>query len=563
MRAFAQVADAYVPFSKAFCNHLVPTSCPDTATGAFLSLLGFDLTVTTPEWSFRSESYAVDTSFVPAPTQKDWWLSHYVRPRKMLALHERTLHETVDRIQSAIAAAKSSSEEEGRKNELVLEKWKSSFVSTHEKVVKRKIRQLAFFDISVSVPMAMNMMTTEVQKRAHEALFGTENNVLNNYLHNKGELDQSLPSNEQEPYVKILSLNELEPHAMITAHLDVLREMQVIVNDLAKKKWRWHDGKDIPLLTPTTRDLVASTSTKLIVKPTDSWFCPSNQYSTAKWTEKRTTIKYAPQLESQAVFENQVEDALTRADDRRYYCDKLPQDVRPWPYMFSHIFPELQKENEKFFPYTKSDLVIGVYTGERVVHSRGMAMQDTWLADLPNVLMYTATEQKHIPTVGIRELLKFQSEKYEKSLLISNNGGPPAISTENRYTSPNPFKIAADFEASANVAHWVQLYGLKDMYEKFPDKKWYYIVGCDLYLNVDHALSLLGSYDAEKPMWVSRQVFPRKPIPERAGNVSKNFEQTCLRDKSTGQCDFTWSSGSYGWFLSNAVKLIYEEFMRI
>lgn len=294
MKAFAAIADAYVPFSKTFCDAGNPLLCPDKATGAFLSLLGFDITTIKAEWVARSEAYAVDAPMVAAPSQTDWWLSHYVRPRKMLALHERTLHEKIDRMQSAVAAANEKSPEEGKKHSFVLEKWKASFLRRHQQIVQRKVQQLEFFGISLNSTFTFTTSSgssslhseetgkiitggieektrnsssehvnignnnkvlrensaflTEIAHRAHSALFGTKNfahrahselfgaknNVINYYLrfHNR-----------------VSSLIELDPHAMITAHLDMLREMQVLMNGLARRKFSWHDDKDIPPLS--------------------------------------------------------------------------------------------------------------------------------------------------------------------------------------------------------------------------------------------------------------------------------------------------------------------------
>ena len=40
--------------------------------------------------------------------------------------------------------------------------------------------------------------------------------------------------------------------------------------------------------------------------------------------------------------------------------------------------------------YTPADLVVGIYTGEQVIYSRGMATRDTWLNALPNAVLYVA-----------------------------------------------------------------------------------------------------------------------------------------------------------------------------
>ncbi len=47
---------------------------------------------------------------------------------------------------------------------------------------------------------------------------------------------------------------------------------------------------------------------------------------------------------------------------------------------------------------------------------------------------------------------------------------------------------------------FVQLYGLKEMYLKHPDKSWYYIVGCDTYLHPDYVRNMLESFDASEAL---------------------------------------------------------------
>lgn len=142
-------------------------------------------------------------------------------------------------------------------------------------------------------------------------------------------------------------------------------------------------------------------------------------------------------------------------------CDKIFKDVSPW------------KE-----PKTRrDDVVVGIYSGESLLHSRGAAVRDTWLASMPNVRMYTPTT-----VAGF-------SKGFEERGMVP------------------------DF-LDAHGAQVAQLYGLRDMYRTFPDKKWYYIVGCDTYVQMDYALRVLDNLDAAKPWWVTRFAYPTKPFEE-------------------------------------------------
>ncbi|KAK3233106.1 hypothetical protein CYMTET_56576 [Cymbomonas tetramitiformis] len=225
----------------------------------------------------------------------------------------------------------------------------------------------------------------------------------------------------------------------------------------------------------------------------ESWFCPQQAFDTKRWLAKR---KHVP-FNFDGCPGSTVPETLNVPPT--WFCDKLPQDVSPW---------------QAPTRYTSKDMAVGVYTGESIVYSRGLAIQDTWLSQGVAAVLYSPTTLPDVPTVGFEHL-----------------GELP------------------DYE-NPTAAHTVQLYGLADLYHRHPDKAWYYIVGCDTYLNVDFALSMLDTFDAKDDWWLSKVSYPyenftvpvnRSAFPRYDGN------------------GFTWSSGAYAWFLSNPVAKAYAE----
>lgn len=138
-------------------------------------------------------------------------------------------------------------------------------------------------------------------------------------------------------------------------------------------------------------------------------------------------------------------------------------------------------------------------------------MVDTWLPR--HSIVYTAHAVPSVPTVGVVE----ERPTYKDHL----------------------------------AAHLVQLRGLADLYYRFPDRSWYYIVGDDTYLNMDYALQMLDGYDATLPLWITKSRYPPTPI-------HIPFDESTFPNRTLGS-NFTWSSGSWGWFLSNPVAKAFAE----
>ena len=56
--------------------------------------------------------------------------------------------------------------------------------------------------------------------------------------------------------------------------------------------------------------------------------------------------------------------------------------------------------------------------------------------------------------------------------------------------------------------------------QRFPQKKWYYIVGDDTYLNVDYALQMLEPFDDSQDLWISPSRYGPLAVPKGVSTSS-------------------------------------------
>jgi hypothetical protein len=73
-----------------------------------------------------------------------------------------------------------------------------------------------------------------------------------------------------------------------------------------------------------------------------------------------------------------------------------------------------------------------------------------------------------------------------------------------------------------NAQH-AQLLGLKEMYDRSPDQKWYVILGCDNYVNVDYVLRALEQYDHTKDVWLAQFTNDGETIPSSVVGVLEKW----------------------------------------
>jgi hypothetical protein len=72
-------------------------------------------------------------------------------------------------------------------------------------------------------------------------------------------------------------------------------------------------------------------------------------------------------------------------------------------------------------------------------------------------------------------------------------------------------------------AQWGQLLGLKEMYLRAPNAKWYWIGGCDNYVHHDYVLKRLQDFDHTKPLWLAQFVNLDPTVPGKVNMHMKNW----------------------------------------
>jgi len=225
------------------------------------------------------------------------------------------------------------------------------------------------------------------------------------------------------------------------------------------------------------------------------YFCPPEVSDHEKWVnEISRNLSY--RFTAQAMFTNRYE----ASNDPQWFCNKVQNNLEPW------IEPKL----------TPDDFCIGIYTGERIFYSRSSIVVDTWLQPFKHHYLYAALGEPTIPVQDLQE-----------------------------------HNLKPEYKDSFTTAY-VQLWGLKDMYYKNPNAKWYYIVGCDTFLNVDYMMRVLEDFDPSKDWWITQ------------GNARRKFDKSVNisgwpRYWGGQSRQFQWWTGAVGWFLSNSVMKAYAE----
>jgi hypothetical protein len=242
----------------------------------------------------------------------------------------------------------------------------------------------------------------------------------------------------------------------------------------------------------TDDDDSRSARQRVLQKVQQPYFCPPSVSDNKKWRKKRGTLPLAP-LGGGDRGNYQI------PKPPQWFCDKLKSSLRPW---------EIPKKT------TVHDLAVGIFAGEQLFYGQVIAQRDTWLSRVPASFIFAPTGDPRIPVIGL--------EKY---------GLQP--DSKDRY-----------------VTQLVNLYAMKELYERAPDKKWYFIYGCDNYINVDYILLLLDNYDPEKPWWLTMYgVNERMP----------DWVKISKHPKAASKNSYQWAPGSFSWIVSNEVMKAFAE----
>ena len=117
----------------------------------------------------------------------------------------------------------------------------------------------------------------------------------------------------------------------------------------------------------------------------------------------------------------------------QWYCDKLATNLEPWIAASGQL--------------DVADVIVGVYTGESLFHTRAMTSAATWLTRFPHAYLYAATGSATVPVIGL-------GARYH---------------------------LQPDYVTMSDVQP-LQIVAVRDMYLRHPNAKWFYIVGDDTYV---------------------------------------------------------------------------------
>lgn len=144
--------------------------------------------------------------------------------------------------------------------------------------------------------------------------------------------------------------------------------------------------------------------------------------------------------------------------------------------------------------YVESDIVFIIYTGAAFYHTRATATRDTWLSRVTHKYFFSSTPYSHLPVT----VIEGAGEDYQSNMK--------------------------------------KLYrGLKLAYQEHNDTaKFYYLAGCDTFVNVPHILKRLENFDYQRPLIVGGYA----------------YQHACYKNRNQTIGDINYPSGGAGFFLS-------------
>eukprot|EP01062_Namystynia_karyoxenos_P059876 TRINITY_DN512_c0_g1_i2.p1 TRINITY_DN512_c0_g1~~TRINITY_DN512_c0_g1_i2.p1 ORF type:complete len:1226 (+),score=179.64 TRINITY_DN512_c0_g1_i2:81-3680(+) len=207
-----------------------------------------------------------------------------------------------------------------------------------------------------------------------------------------------------------------------------------------------------------------------------------------------------------------------------YYCEMLVNTLEPWVERPEAVDPA-------------RDIAVGLFSGESLFFSRQSACAATYLPFLPKHSVYTAHPLRHFPGA---------SRAAWRSVGLSPR---------------HPSLHLGEWSNS----HCLQLYGLQDLPRRYPDAKWYYISGDDVYLDPPVAARMLAAYDPAEPLWLTFSV-NRETTEKWLGDMwGRRFRFNAEDFRAWypawaprhGRGRFEWTSGGTSWFLSRPAAVMY------
>ncbi len=147
--------------------------------------------------------------------------------------------------------------------------------------------------------------------------------------------------------------------------------------------------------------------------------------------------------------------------------------------------------------YVESDIVFIIYTGASFYQTRATSIRDTWLSRVTHKYFFSSTPYSPLPIT----VIEGAGENY--------------------------------------VSNMQKLYkGMQIAYrEHNQTAKFYYLAGCDTFINVPHILKRLENFDYQKPHIIGGYA----------------FGHSCYKKKNITLPGVTYPSGGAGFFLSAAM----------
>jgi hypothetical protein len=156
---------------------------------------------------------------------------------------------------------------------------------------------------------------------------------------------------------------------------------------------------------------------------------------------------------------------------------------------------------------------VAIFAGEQLYYGQVAAQRDTWLSRVPAHYIFASTPDPRIPVHGLKE----------------------------------KYGLKPDYEDQL-VTQFTNLFALKELYLKEPNRKWYFNYGCDNYINLDYMLEMLDQYDSNEDVWIGNYAVEEqvpdwidlKDFPKNKGN--KKYKEQ----------GYEWVLGSTSWIMSNS-----------
>jgi hypothetical protein len=138
---------------------------------------------------------------------------------------------------------------------------------------------------------------------------------------------------------------------------------------------------------------------------TQSVFCPPEKSDVKAW-QKKSNAPEPQKTHTSAGQKGRLEIPKNARPQGRWmvngipmqypedwFCDKMPVNLDPW---------EWDAQDPKT-ALTQDDVVLGVYTGEKLWYTRASAQRDTWFLRFPHSYIFAATTNDDIPISGLEK----------------------------------------------------------------------------------------------------------------------------------------------------------------